>query len=170
MSSEVSGRRERSHSQAADTLRSVRARWLYDGMTSESSRMGEPKGPPSQGQGCGPSDIIAAMPEREAGAKKVFTYDEAVRLLPEVRRITDTAYREVEAVAAAGASEAVQSEVEAVVTRWAHELMGLGLEVKGLWLVDFDNGSGYYCWQYPEEGLQFFHTYEEGFRGRMRIH
>jgi hypothetical protein len=110
------------------------------------------------------------MPEREAGAKKVFTYDEAVRLLPEVRRITDAAYRAVEAVSAAGASEAVQSEVEAVVTRWAHELMGLGLEVKGLWLADFDNGSGYYCWQYPEDGLQFFHTYEEGFRGRMRIH
>ena len=110
------------------------------------------------------------MPERAAGAKKVFTYEEAVRLLPEVRRLTDVAYREVEAVAGGAASEAAQAEVEAVVTRWAHELMNRGLEVKGLWLVDFDNGSGYYCWQHPEEGLQFFHTYEEGFRGRMRIH
>ena len=36
--------------------------------------------------------------------------------------------------------------------------------------MDFDNGSGYYCWQYPEEGLQYYHTYEEGFRGRTRIH
>ena len=39
--------------------------------------------------------------------------------------------------------------------------MNLGIDVKGLWLIDFDNGSGYYCWHYPEEGLQFFHTYEE---------
>ena len=111
------------------------------------------------------------MPEDAARDKKVFTYDEAARLLPEVRRLTDTAYRAVESISGAASSpESAQSEVESVVTRWAHEVMDLGLEVKGLWLVDFDSGSGYYCWQYPEEGLQFFHTYEEGFRGRTRIH
>ena len=53
--------------------------------------------------------------------------------------------------------------------RWAEAMMQLGLEVKGLWLVDFDNGSGYYCWRYPEAGLLFYHSHEEGFRGRMRI-
>src|SRR5438046_809167 len=99
---------------------------------------------------------MSAGPERP---KRVFTYDEAVRLLPEVRRLTDAAYREVEA-ASARTSESAQSEVESVVTRWAHEIMGLGIEVKGLWLVDFDNGSGYYCWRYPEDGLQYYHTYE----------
>jgi hypothetical protein len=45
----------------------------------------------------------------------------------------------------------------------------LGLEVKGLWLVDFDNGSGYFCWKWPEEKLEFFHGYDEGFQGRTRI-
>ena len=111
------------------------------------------------------------MPEAPARAKKVFTYDEAVRLLPQVRQLTDTAYQTVESLSAAAASvETTQAEVEAVVTRWASELMNLGIEVKGLWLADFDNGSGYYCWQYPEPGLQFFHSYEEGFRGRTRIH
>jgi hypothetical protein len=111
------------------------------------------------------------MPEGAERARKVFTYDEAARLLPEVRRMTDVAYRAVESISAAASSaEAAQSETEAVVTRWAHDVMNLGIEVKGLWLIDFDNGSGYYCWQYPEDGLQFFHTYEEGFRGRTRIH
>ena len=110
------------------------------------------------------------MPADSAGERKrVFTYDEAVRLLPEVRRLTDAAYREVEAASARPADSA-QSDVESVVTRWAHEIMSLGIDVKGLWLVDFDNGSGYYCWRYPEEGLQYYHTYEEGFRGRTRIH
>ena len=52
---------------------------------------------------------------------------------------------------------------------WARALVARGLEVKGLWLVDFDNGSGYYCWRHPEAVLQFFHSYEEGFGGRMRI-
>ena len=45
----------------------------------------------------------------------------------------------------------------------------LGIEVKGLWLIDFDNGSGYYCWQYPEESLQYFHGYDDGFSGRVKL-
>ena len=111
------------------------------------------------------------MADGIARDKKRFTYDEAARLLPEVRRITDAAYRAVDSASAGAApTEQVQADVEGLVTRWAQDVIALGLEVKGLWLVDFDSGSGYYCWQYPEEGLQFFHTYEEGFRGRTRIH
>jgi hypothetical protein len=119
-----------------------------------------------------PDAIIRGMPEdADRAPKKIFTYDEAARLLPEVRRITDEAYRAVEAISETAASaESAQPAVEAVVTRWAHEVMSMGIDVKGLWLIDFDNGSGYYCWHYPEEGLQYYHTYEEGFRGRTRIH
>ena len=127
----------------------------------EWSRCGDPSGP---------FVIIRMMPEGAARTRKVFTYDEAARLLPEVRRLTEAAYKAVEAITAAGTPETAQSDVEAVVTRWAHDVMNMGIEVKGLWLIDFDNGSGYYCWQYPEEGLQYFHTYDEGFRGRTRIH
>ena len=53
--------------------------------------------------------------------------------------------------------------------RWATSLTDLGIEVKGLWLIDFDCGSGYYCWKYPEPALQFFHGYEEGFSGRVQL-
>ena len=108
------------------------------------------------------------MPDADGTKRKTFTYEEACRLLPEVRRLTETAFRAVEALAAGGA-EAGASEVDAVVRGWARDVMSLGIDVKGLWLVDFDNGSGYYCWRHPEEGLHFFHTYEEGFRGRTRI-
>ena len=45
----------------------------------------------------------------------------------------------------------------------------LGLEVKGPWLVDFDCGSGLYCWRWPEVKLEYFHGYDEGFAGRVRI-
>jgi hypothetical protein len=45
----------------------------------------------------------------------------------------------------------------------------MGCEVKGLWLVDFDNGEGYYCWQYPESNLEYFHGYTEGFAGRSKL-
>jgi hypothetical protein len=100
--------------------------------------------------------------------KKVFSYEDASVLLPEVRRATEEAYRSVERLAASNGRDA-QSEADAIVQAWAQGLLARGLEIKGLWLVDFDNGSGYYCWRYPEERLEFYHSYEEGFGGRMRI-
>ena len=98
----------------------------------------------------------------------MFSYAEAAVLLPEVRKATEEAYRRVEGLAASSVSGA-QAEADAVVEAWAQGLHARGLEIKGLWLVDFDNGSGYYCWRYPEERLEFYHSYEEGFGGRMRI-
>lgn len=98
----------------------------------------------------------------------MFSYTEASVLLPEVRQATENAYRRVESLAAAR-GQAAQAEADAIVEAWAQGLVARGLEIKGLWLVDFDNGSGYYCWRYPEERLEFYHSYEEGFGGRMRI-
>ena len=40
------------------------------------------------------------MAEDAVRSKKTFTYDEAAHLLPEVRRITDAAYRQVESISA----------------------------------------------------------------------
>jgi hypothetical protein len=109
------------------------------------------------------------MSKAETGSR-TFTYSEAVELMPMVRRLTEQAYRRVESLAASGrAGTEIQAETDGVVEEWARALLEMGLEVKGLWLVDFDNGSGYYCWRYPEAGLDWFHAYEEGFQGRMRI-
>jgi hypothetical protein len=104
------------------------------------------------------------MTERDVARKTIFTYDEATALLPEVRELTEEAYLKVEALGA-GSSDRVQR----IVVAWAETMIAKGLEVKGLWLVDFDNGSGYYCWRYPETGLLFYHSYEDGFGGRVRI-
>jgi len=98
--------------------------------------------------------------------KKIFSYEDASALLPEVQRLTEVA------VNAAGdlADDTVATEdVQRIVQDWAQEVMSLGIEVKGLWLVDFDNGSGYYCWKWPEESLQYFHGYDEGFQGRVKL-
>ncbi len=110
------------------------------------------------------------MADREAVEARIFSYEEAAGLLPEIRRLTADAYRAVEAATAAGGTDAeTESRVSAIVSRWAESIVVQGVHVKGLWLVDFDNGSGYYCWRYDEPGLHFYHSYEEGFQGRMRI-
>jgi hypothetical protein len=97
-------------------------------------------------------------------AKRTFTYEEAAALLPDVQRLTDDAARRVEEL-----DESAVEAYESVVMEWVRSILDLGIEVKGLWLVDFDNGSGYYCWKYPEPALEYFHGYEEGFGGRVKL-
>ncbi len=98
--------------------------------------------------------------------KKIFSYEDASALLPEVQRLTREA---VERADALDESTATGDDYQRIVQEWAEAVMSLGIEVKGLWLVDFDNGSGYYCWHHPEESLQYFHGYDEGFRGRVKL-
>ena len=112
-----------------------------------------------------------------ASKKKLFTYEEAVRLLPRVREITDDAAAELDALLeqhAVGEEEeevpvAAAAEYQRIVGAWAEKVLEIGVEVKGVWLIDFDSGSGYYCWKYPESSLQYFHGYDEGFRGRVKL-
>ena len=108
------------------------------------------------------------MPQKLA-EKTIFSYEQAAELLPEVRRLTEAAHLKVEELTRRGRVKDAEDRLNEVVGQWAEAMMRRGLEVKGLWLVDFDNGSGYYCWRYPETNLMFYHSYEEGFGGRMRI-
>lgn len=120
---------------------------------------------------------MAADRERERRTRRIFTYDEALGTFPVVRDITAAAVRQVEALFNAVRSreemeerrEELEEVRERILTAWAEEVASVGCEVKGLWLVDWDSGDGYYCWQFPEETLGHFHTYEDGFAGRMPI-
>ena len=109
--------------------------------------------------------------------RRVFTLTQARGLLPSVRQMTSEAVRQAEELADAlddiGRDDPQRSrlgaELKMVVDDWAARIREMGLEAKGLWLVDFDNGEGYYCWQHPEASLSHYHGYDEGFAGRMKI-
>ncbi len=110
--------------------------------------------------------------------RRTWTLAGAREMLAEVRRRTADAVAEIEpwleqraaAVPASDEWQRLEERIRQRIERWAREMEALGVEVKGPWLVDFDNGAGgYYCWRWPEESLDFFHTYEEGFAGRCRI-
>jgi len=119
----------------------------------------------------GITKLIAVVRDRAGGSaspspsedKKIFTLDEAREALPKVREIT------AEAVASYESADGAEEQQQEIVGRWVRRITSLGLEVKGLWLVDFDSGAGYYCWKYPEPALEYFHGYEEGFAGRLPL-
>src|SRR5262249_36379347 len=115
------------------------------------------------------------LPKRPA--RRIFSYEEALETFPTVRDLTAAAVRQVEAVLGAVQSrdelvarqEEIQEACDQLVQEWARQVGRLGCEVKGMWLVDWDSGDGYYCWRFPEQTISFFHTYEDGFAGRMPI-
>lgn len=110
-------------------------------------------------------------------SKKIWTYREAIEALDVVKEITEYYYRltyrmkeEIDQhIFPENKMEEVEDQIQKEIRRWTKEINGMGIEVKGLWLVDFDNGSGYYCWQRGEETLLYEHSYEDGFSGRKII-
>jgi hypothetical protein len=110
-------------------------------------------------------------------ASRSFTYEEALGLFPHVRDSTAAAVKEIaELVRSHENADDPETEKEAfdasyreIVARWTAEIEGLGGEAKGLWLVDFDSGDGYFCWKHPEPAMAHFHGYDEGFAGRVPV-
>lgn len=63
----------------------------------------------------------------------------------------------------------VENEISSLVDRWNSKVQKLGGHPKGLWLADFDNGTGFFCWKYPETEIRFWHGYKDGFSNRKEV-
>ncbi len=110
---------------------------------------------------------------------RIFTLEEARALMPRVKGLTEPAFElatslaeeleGLEVASDAAGAEALRERLNTLVSSWAEAVRDLGPDVKGLWLVDFDAGDGYWCWAYPEEGLDHWHSYEGGFRSRVPV-
>src|SRR3954447_18519278 len=99
----------------------------------------------------------------------IFSLAQAHALLPQVKHLTADAVRRAETLAGQlqGLAEdhpehiSLSASLRDAVADWAEEGRRLGLQGKGVWLVGFDNGEGYYCWSYPEPAITHYHGYDE---------
>ncbi|TGK87483.1 DUF2203 family protein [Leptospira noumeaensis] len=109
--------------------------------------------------------------------KKIWTLAEARDVLPLVRDITREYYLKASVLAddvrnkllPENVLEAKEEEIGEIVKHWTNEILAMQIDVKGLWLVDFDHGTGFYCWTWGEEDVLYEHGYHEGFRSRKLI-
>src|SRR5262249_5376345 len=109
-----------------------------------------------QTEASGEQEFLPTVPAE----RRIFSLEEARQLLPQGQELTsDAVFR----YARLGDADDARDARETIVRDWARAVVSLGAEIKGLWLVDFDSGGGYYCWKYPEPALEFFHGYDEGF-------
>jgi hypothetical protein len=107
----------------------------------------------------------------------IFTLEEARALLPQIKEVTQRYYDMVEELRESlqepedsAAVKRLERRINTVLQTWAAEIRDFGVEVKGLWLADFDSGDGYYyCWKLGEDDIEHFHRYETGFAGRRPI-
>lgn len=108
----------------------------------------------------------------------VFSLEEARSILPVVRRITGEFSAKVELLIARletlqlNQTEticALEKQVNDLIQTWNDKIRKLGADPRGLWVVDFNSGEGYYCWKHPEIDILYWHSYEDGYSGRKPL-
>jgi len=109
--------------------------------------------------------------------KRFFDLDEARDLFPVILRLTKTAHQKARFLNAQlnyvkdkEKKTILENQIQGVFQEWQAKVRKLGCEAKGMWLVDFDNGEGYFCWHYPEPDIHYYHGYLDGYRGRVKVH
>lgn len=114
----------------------------------------------------------------EINRRSVFSLEEAQELLPVVFKITKAYSQKVEALierleSLNGLNEAttnsLETQVNSLIQEWQTKVQKLGALPKGLWIADFDSGDGYYCWKFPERGIEYWHKYTDGYSKRVRV-
>lgn len=109
---------------------------------------------------------------------KSFVLDELQQILPLIYRLTEESVKEtkylmacIEALPEKKSTRAyeIQDQINQIIEKWHNKIERLGGRPKGLWLVDFDNGDGYFCWKFPEVKILYKHGYQDGFTGRILI-
>lgn len=110
--------------------------------------------------------------------KRTFNRVEVGDVLPIIRRLTEAAQYEVSKFSSqlelvqpdeVTLRKFLEDKLNNAVETWHKKVERLGGEPQGLWIVDFDNGQGYFCWKYPEVEVGYWHGYDDGFSKRIAL-
>lgn len=63
----------------------------------------------------------------------------------------------------------IESEYEAIVSKWKIKIERLGASVQGLWIVEFNVGEAALCWRYPELALNYVREPQQQFSERQKL-
>lgn len=107
--------------------------------------------------------------------RSIFTLSEARAVLPVVSRLTkqyservQCLIKEIESLKAESPrADILETEAGRLIQDWQSKIQKLGGLPKGMWIVDFDSGDGYFCWKFPEKSIQCWHHYRDGFTKRV---
>ncbi len=101
---------------------------------------------------------------------KTFTLETARAMIPWIREATQEAESKVfEVQRKAEDRQDALARVNQIIQHWAETVAKLGAIPKQPFLVDFDSGKDYFCWEYPEKTISYRHGYNEGYAGRQKI-
>jgi len=101
---------------------------------------------------------------------QIFTLQQARALLPWLREATADAEQQARRVQLEVTDpEEARERTKAIIQHWAETAMKLGVLPKQPFTVDFNSGTDYFCWEYPEKDIYFRHGYDAGYAGRERI-
>lgn len=109
--------------------------------------------------------------------KPQFTLESAKEILPIIQRATKHADSEIKVLLAkmseidprSSEGVAIELQVNELFVQWQTKMTKLGVEGKGMFMVDFDTGVDYLCWKFPETSLEHRHEYTEGMQHRTKI-
>ncbi|MAE72944.1 MAG: hypothetical protein CL675_02530 [Bdellovibrionaceae bacterium] len=107
-----------------------------------------------------------------------FSFQEAQALAPIIKRITARYRDQVESLMKQLESvdldrseviDRIEEQINGLIKDWHAKIRKLGAEPKGLWVVDFDCGEGYFCWKYPESSVSHWHSYDTSYKDRVLL-
>lgn len=105
-----------------------------------------------------------------------FTLEQARRFVPVLDGITFVALERsaplMEKLKAKGTEDekkAITEELQEIVALWSEQVLYLGAITRGLWMVDFDCGDGFYTWVFGEDDVSSYRKYHQAFHERVPI-
>lgn len=117
----------------------------------------------------------------ESKTARVFTLNEANRMVPEIARFTAEVVELLESIRARyqvegrlespQVPESVIRELESALRDWSEKVTVTGAQPKGYFTVDFATADPemLYCWTYGEERIAYTHKVWENFSHRKPL-